>query len=182
MRLRPNERQEITDILQEEIKEAASRISGRLAQYECQPASGREDQRDGIRHFYTDLTDKDWTEADEDALSHYSDLSENELKEIMREAFRLSRVHPLPSFASLIKGLKADNGHLSSEPSVINTNPDAVSAVERERIANMLHQDLIEAAQEISNRLKLTDTKADIVREQLENVAGTIIGRFTPLV
>lgn len=182
MRLRPNERQEIADILQEEIKEATSRIGERLAEYECQPASNREDRMDGVRQFYSDLTDKDWTDADEEALNNYSDMSENDIKDMMREAFRLSRVHPLPSFASLIKGLKTDNGQTSLEPSVLNTNPDAVSAVERERIANMLHQDLIEAADEISKRLKLADTKADIVREQLEIVAGTIIARFTPLV
>lgn len=182
MRLRPNERQEIADILQDEIKEATHRIGERLAEYECQPASSREDQMDGIRQFYADLTDKDWTEADEEVLSNYSDMSESDLKEIMREAFRLSRVHPLPNFASLIKGLKVENENPPSEASFSNNNPDAVSAVERERIANMLHQDLIEAADEISKRLKLADTKADIVREQLEIVAGTIIARFTPLV
>ncbi|MGA9770783.1 MAG: hypothetical protein WBV94_17215 [Blastocatellia bacterium] len=182
MRLRPNERQEIADIMQDEIKEATRRIGERLAEFECQPASSREDQRDGIRQFYADLSDKDWTEADEEALANYSDLSESEIKEMMREAFRLSRVYPLPSFASLIKGLKTENGHTSLEPSVLNTNPDAVPAVERERIANMLHQDLLEAARDIANRLKLVDTKADIVREQLETVAGTIIARFTPLV
>jgi hypothetical protein len=182
MRLRPNERQEIADIIQDETKEATRRIGERLAEYECQPASSREDQMDGIRQFYADLTDKDWTEADEEVLNNYSDMSESDLKEIMREAFRLSRVHPLPNFASLIKGLKVENEHPPLDANFSNNNPDAVSAVERERIANMLHQDLIEAADEISKRLKLADTKADIVREQLEIVAGTIIGRFTPLV
>ena len=182
MRLRPNERQEIADILHEEIKEATRRISERLAEFECQPASSKEDQMDGIRRFYADLTDKDWTDADEDALSYYADHSEGEIKEMMREAFRRSRMHPVPSFASLINSLKNGAGEPAPQAAGSYNNLDAVPAVERERIANMLHQDLIEAAEEISRRLKIDDTKANVVREQLEIVEGTIIARFTPLV
>jgi hypothetical protein len=182
MRLRPTERQEITDILHEEIKEATRRISERLAEFECQPASTKEDQMDGIRRFYSDLTDKDWTDADEEALSAYADHSEGEIKEMMREAFRRSRLHPVPSFASLINVLKNVVGDPDLQPAGSYNNLDAVPAVERERIANMLHHDLIEAAEEISRRLQLGDTKVHIVREQLEIVEGTIIARFTPLV
>jgi hypothetical protein len=61
-------------------------------------------------------------------------------------------------------------------------NPDAISAVERERIANLLHLELEEAARGIAARLKLGDTKLDIIREELEIVEGAIISRFTPLV
>ncbi|HKP85068.1 MAG TPA: hypothetical protein VJZ26_03160 [Blastocatellia bacterium] len=182
MRLRPNERQEISDILQDEIKKATRRISERLAEFECLPASSKKDSMDGIRRFYADLADKDWTDADEEALAGYADMGEGEIKEMMREAFRRSRVHPVPSFASLINSLKKENSEPSSQPAGAFNNIDAVPAVERERIANMLHQDLIEAADEIARRLKLADTKADIVREQLEIVEGTIIARFTPLV
>src|SRR6185312_3498527 len=107
---------------------------------------------------------------------------ESEIKEMMREAFRRSRLYPIPSFASLINALKKDSGEASSQPAGSLNNPDAVPQVERERIANMLHQDLVEAADEISRRLKLADTKADIVREQLEIAEGAIIARFTPLV
>jgi hypothetical protein len=182
MRLRPNERQEISDILHEEFKEANRRITTRLAEFECQPASSKEDQMDSIRRFYIDLAEKDWTDADEETLSGYSDLGENAIKEMMREAFRKLRVYPVPSFASLIKTLRADHPDASPQPAASLNNTDAVPAVERERIANMLHQNLLEAADEISKRLKLTETKAEIVREQLEIVAGSIIGRFTPLV
>ena len=182
MRLRPNERQEISDILQDEIKAATCRIIERLTEYEQQPASSKEDCMDGIRRFYTDLADKDWTNADEQSLSSYMDMGESEIKEMMREAFRRSRLYPIPSFASLINALKKDSGEASSQPAGSLNNPDAVPQVERERIANMLHQDLVEAADEISRRLKLADTKADIVREQLEIAEGAIIARFTPLV
>jgi hypothetical protein len=182
MRLRPNERQEISDILQEEIKDANRRIIERLAEFECQPASTKEDQMDGIRRFYVDLAEKDWTDADEETLSGYSDLGENAIKEMMREAFRKLRVYPVPSFASLIKTLRTELPDPSPQPMGSLNNIDAVPAVDRERIANMLHQDLLEAADEISKRLKLADTKAKIVHEQLEIVAGSIIARFTPLV
>jgi hypothetical protein len=57
-----------------------------------------------------------------------------------------------------------------------------VSAPERERIANVLHKELNEAVDVIANRLNLGDTKAEIVREQLEIVEGAIVGQFTPLV
>lgn len=182
MRLRPNERQEISDILQDEISEATRRINERLSQYENHPASVRQDELDGIRRFFTDLADKDWTEADEEALGQYAEKGEVEIKEMMREAFRRSRLYPVPSFASLINCLKKESEDPYTQPAGSLNNPDAVPQVERERIANMLHQDLMEGADEISKRLKLSDTKAEIVREQLENVAGTIIGRFTPLV
>jgi hypothetical protein len=182
MRIRPNERQHIADIIREELEQANQRINERIVQFECQPLENKEDKFDNVRRFYNDLIEKDWTEADEESLGGFSDLSEGDIKRMMREAFRRSRVHPVPSFASLINVLKRIEGEPSSEAGLSLNNPDAVSASERERIANVLHKELTEAADEIASRLKLGDAKADIVREQLEIVEGAIVSRFTPLV
>jgi len=84
--------------------------------------------------------------------------------------------------ASLINVLKRNEAEPSSEAGLALFNPDAVSAPERERIANVLHKELDEAAEEIANRLKLGDTKAEMVREQLQIVEGAIVGQLTPLV
>ncbi|HEX8185491.1 MAG TPA: hypothetical protein VF747_12085 [Blastocatellia bacterium] len=182
MRIRPNERQYIADIIREELEQANQRISERIFEFECQPAANKEDSFACVRRFYTDLVDKDWTEADEETLNSFSDLNEDEIKRMMREAFRRSRVHPVPNFASLINVLKRNEDEANGEAGLGLINPDAVSASERERIANVLHKELTEAVDEIANRLKLGETKAEIVREQLEIVEGAIVGRFTPLV
>jgi hypothetical protein len=182
MRIKQNERQHITDLVREELDQANRRINERLSEYECQPAMNlsKEDELDCIRRFYTDLTSNSWTEADEETLSNYSNLGADEIKEMMRQAFRRSRVYPIPSFASLMNTLRKTDNHVEGTGQL--SNPDAVSAAERERIANLLHNELTEAAQEIASRLKLGDNKADVVREQLEIVEGAIISRFTPLV
>ena len=182
MRIRPNERQQITDILHEELEEANRRISERLGQYECQPASSKEDSFDDVRRLYNDLVDKNWTEADEESLNGFAELSEEEIKRMMCEAFRRSRVHPIPSFASLINVLKRNDGDPVSELATTLNNPDAIGAMEREHIANILHDELKEAADLIAARLKLDDTKAEILREQLQVIEGTIVSRMTPLV
>ena len=182
MRIRPNERQHIADIIREELEQANQRISERILQFECQPAENKEDKFDSVRRFYNDLVEKDWTDADEEILSGFTDLSEADIKRMMREAFRRSRVHPVPSFASLINVLKRNEGEPNDEAGLSLNNPDAVSAPERERLANVLHKELAEAAGEIANRLKLGEAKADIVREQLQVVEGAIVGQFTPLV
>jgi hypothetical protein len=49
-------------------------------------------------------------------------------------------------------------------------------------MANLLHRGLRAAASEIALRLELTSSKADLVREHLEDVEGAIISEFTPLV
>lgn len=182
MRIRPNERHHIADLIREELEQANRRISERIAQFECHPVENKEDNFAGVRRFYNDLVEKDWTEADEETLAGFTDLSEVEIKRMMREAFRRSRVHPVPSFASLINVLKRTEAEANEEAGLSLNNPDAVSASERERIANVLHKELTEAADEIANRLKLGGTKVDIVREQLEIVEGAIVSRFTPLV
>jgi hypothetical protein len=182
MRIRPNERQHIADLIREELEQANQRIAERILQFECLPAANKDDKFDNVRRFYNDLVEKDWTEADEEALGGFADLSEDDIKRMMREAFRRSRVHPVPSFASLINVLKRIEGEPNADAGLALNNPDAVSAPERERLANVLHKELAEAAIEIANKLKLGDTKADIVREQLEIVEGAVVGQFTPLV
>ncbi len=182
MRIKPNERQELTDIIREEIDQVADRIGARLAQYECQPAASKSDKFDYVRSFYIDLTENDWTDADEEALQSYTDLNEIEIKRLMCEGFRRSRVHPVPNFNMLMNVARKKNGENPTEVPLVLSNPDAISAVERERIANLLHRELDEAARGIASRLKLTDTKLDMVREELEVVEGAIISRFTPLV
>jgi hypothetical protein len=182
MRLRPTERQQIFDLLREEIEGATNRVSERLAQYEYQPAKSKSDELDGVRQFYSELTEKDWTAADEAALANLHELCEGEIKQMLRDAFRRSRVYPIPSFASLVNVMKRVEEEPHAPAGVSLNNPDAMPAAERDRLANTLHRELLEAADEIAQRLKLGETKAEIVREQLEVVAGAIIGRFMPLV
>jgi hypothetical protein len=182
MRIRQGERQRIAEILREELEEANRRISERLSDLERQPIASKDDSLDGVRSFYQDLTDNDWTAADERALGGLTDSTEEQTKRMMREAFRRSRVHPIPSFASLINVARKGPGLSSLEPASPFANPDAVPSADRERMANLLHRGLKEAAIEIASRLGLTGSKADMVRERLEDVEGAIISEFTPLV
>ncbi len=182
MRIKQREHQRITEILREELGEASRRISERLSEFVRQPVASKDDSLDGVRSFYQDLTDNDWTKADEEALSGLGVSTEEQVKRMMREAFRRSRVHPIPSFASLINVAKKGPGISPLDASVPFANPDAMPAAERERMANLLHRGLRGAASEIASRLELSGSKADIVREQLEDVEGAIISEFTPLV
>jgi hypothetical protein len=182
MRIRQGERQQIAEILREELDEASRRISERLSELERRPVASKDDSLDGVRSFYQDLTDNDWTVEDEQYLGGLTDSSEELTKGLMREAFRRSRVHPIPNFASLINIAKKGPGQASLEQTAPLANPDAVPAADRERMANLLHRGLEEAATEISSRLGLTGTKVDVVRERLEEVEGAIISEFTPLV
>jgi hypothetical protein len=182
MRIRQQEQQQIAEVLREELEEASRRIRDRFSQFERQPVASKDDTLDGVRRFYQDLTDNDWTKADEEALSGLADSTEEQTKRMMREAFRRSRVHPIPSFASLINVAKKGPGTAALDGMAPFANPDAVPAAERERMANLLHRGLRAAAGEIAARLELSGTKADVVREQLEDVEGAIISEFTPLV
>jgi hypothetical protein len=184
MRIRPNERQFITDIFLEEIDEASRRISERLSHFECPPAENNGDKFEGVRRFYEDLTGKAWEEGDEEALQSLGDVSDGEVKRMMREAFLRSRIHPVPSFSYLVNLLKRAEPEASEGNGTTHTlgNPDAVSAFERERIANLLHNELLEASSEIASRLNLGESKAEVIREQLQVVEGRVIGEFTPLV
>ena len=137
---------------------------------------------DGVRSFYQDLTDNDWTKADEEALGNLGGSTEEQIKLMMRDAFRRSRVHPIPSLALLIHVATKGPGLSGGEAGAFFAKSDALPAAERERIANLLHRELTEAAREIAERLKLTDITAKVVSDQLESVEGTIISELTPLV
>ena len=181
MRIRPDERQIIADIVREESDEASRRVAERLSTFECRPVSGNDDTMESIRRFYEELADSAWTEADEEALTSLGDLSEHEVKQMLRESFRRSPVFPPPSFSFLVNVHKRDEPEAQSTAAGSLANPDAVSAHDRERMANLLHAELEEAAEEIAKRLRL-EGKADVVREELQRVEGNIISRFTPLV
>lgn len=182
MRNRQQEQHRIAEVLREELEEASRRIRDRFSEFERPPAEGTDSKMDGVRRFYEDLTDNDWTENDEEALLGLSDSTEEQTKRMMREAFRRSRVHPIPSFAALINVAKKGPGTSPLDSMAPFANPDAVPAAERERMANLLHRGLRAAAGEIAARLELSSTKAEVVREQLEDVEGAIISEFTPLV
>jgi hypothetical protein len=184
MRIRPNERQFITDIFLEEIDKASRRISERLSEFELPASESNGDKYDGVRRFYEDLTAKSWEEADEEALRSLGDINEAEVKATMREAYRRSRMHPIPSFVYLLNLLKKAEAEASegNGTGISLSNPDAIPAAERERIANVLHNELLEASSEIASRLNLGESKADVIREQLQVAEGRIIGEFTPLV
>lgn len=182
MKIRHRDQERIAAILREELDEATRRICDRFFELERPPFAGKEDSLDGIRRFYQDLTDNDWTEADEEALAGLADTTEEQIKRMLRDAYRRSRVHPVPSLASLINVSRKGPGTSALDGAVSFANPDAVPAAERERIANLLHRGLIAAASEIASRLELSGTKADVVREHLEDVEGAIISEFTPLV
>lgn len=182
MRIKQQEHQRIAEIVREELEETSRRIRDRLSEIDRPPVPSKDDSLDGVRRFYQDLTDNDWTEADEEALGGLADSTEEQTKRMMREAFRRSRVHPIPSLASLINVARKGPGTSALDTPAPFANPDAMPAAERERMANLLHRGLRAAAGEIASRLELTGTKADVVRERLEDVEGAIISEFTPLV
>ena len=181
MRIKPNERDQIGAILREEIEEASRRISERLSQFEGRSGSPEEDLQ-GVRRFYSDLTEKAWSNGDEEALRALGSLAEDEIRRIICEAYRRSPLHPVPGFAYLVNLLKKGEADVRVDEPLSHRNPDAVSAVERERLANLLHNELSEAAFEIASRLQLNEVRKEIVRERLDIAEGNIIGRFTPLV
>jgi hypothetical protein len=179
MRIRESETQEITNICREEMQEATRRVSERLKQYEERPASSNNEKLEGVRKFYEDLADKNWTKADEEALKGLDGKNEVDIKAMMREGFRKAQLYPVPNFAYLISVLTAD---FQMKTTGTHTNTDAVSSDERERLANVLQKELSEAARDIAASLRLSNTNTEIVREQLEIIQGNIIGRLTPLV
>jgi hypothetical protein len=179
MRIRESETQEITNICHEEFQEATRRVSERLKQYEVRPASSNSEHLEGVRKFYEDLADKNWTKADEEALKGLDGKNESDIKAMMREGFRKAQLYPVPNFAYLVSVMKADSHPKAASPLA---NTDAVSSDERERLANVLQKELSEAARDIAASLRLSNTNTEIVREQLEIIQGNIIGRLTPLV
>jgi hypothetical protein len=159
MRFRTDERQRLADIIHEEIDATHRRVEQRLSELDRSAAvSGT--SLDGVRRFYQDLSDTQWTIDDEEALAALGVIDEMEIKRMMREGFRRLRVQPVPSFASLIIALRKNPAEpvWDAMPTDL-ANHDAVPAAERERIANILHRELDEAARLIASRLKLADTK-----------------------
>src|SRR5690349_13853098 len=104
------EHQRIAEIVKEELAEASRRMNERFSELERRPAASTDDSLGGVRRFYQDLTDNVWTEADEETLKGLHESSEEQTKRMMREAFRRSRVHPIPSFASLVNVAKKGPG------------------------------------------------------------------------
>ncbi|MBI3653446.1 MAG: hypothetical protein HY231_20640 [Acidobacteria bacterium] len=178
MRIRTSDTNEISEICREEFEAANRRIGERLKQFEQRPASSTDEKLEGVRRFYEDLADKNWTKADEEVLKGLEGMSESDIKAKMREGFRKAQLYPVPNFAYIINALKSD-ARLEVAHSQANT--EAVSAAERERLANVLQRELTEAARDIAASLRLSETNMEIIREQLEITQGNIIGRLTPL-
>ncbi len=178
MRIRSSEKLEISDICREELEEASRRISERIAHFEKRPAAASEDKLEGVRSFYEDLADKNWTKADEDFLISLAEKSETDIKAMMRDGFRKARLLPIPNFAYLITVNSKVEG---SDAAAALTNLEAISAAERERLANVLQRELTEAARDIALALRLSESNARIIHEQLEVMQGNIISRLSPL-
>ena len=179
--MRPEQREFVSDICRDELRKAVDRVDQRLREVECQPVPKSEDELQTVRRLYEELADKAWADPDEECLKSLPlDLSCNDIKQMVREAFRHSSVMPIPSFAYLV----ALSKKLQSEgprPGLPSRNPDAVSAAEREHLANLLEGLLQEAAETIVKKLGLNEAKSATVRDELDLVQSQIIGHFTPL-
>jgi hypothetical protein len=182
MKFAPKEHQRITDIIKDELEEAVRRIEEQVSRGETVPLPATSDRLTAVRRFYEDLVEKAWTQADEDCLDSLGDMSEEEIKRTMREGFRRSPVYPVPNFASLLNVLRKGATGAMREWENSSLRSGAVSAADRERLSNLLFDELAEAAQEIASRLDLNESASRLVREQLETAQGQIISRFTPLV
>jgi len=163
------------------LEAATKRIYERLAEIESRQDGSSDEKLEGVRKFYEELADKRWSKSDEECLQSLGEISENELKQSMREAFRRSPVFPVPNFGYLINLVKKGESEMTKPLGYASKNPDAFSAAERERLANLLETTLMEPAREIALLLNLDSTRTAIVREELELAQGHIIGRFTPL-
>src|SRR5262245_9584262 len=139
MRITPDERDHLLEIIRDEIEASGRRIAERLGGMGARVPDGNENRWESVRRFYEDLSGKVWSEGDEECLASLGDVTESEVKSAMREAFRKSPVHPLPSFRYLL--------NLSRRPEAVtisarSRNPDAISAADRERLANLLAEQL----------------------------------------
>jgi hypothetical protein len=181
MKIRPDQRQAVRQICGDELEAATRRIYERLAELESRQDGSSDEKLEGVRKFYEELADKRWSKKDEECLQSLGEKSESEIKQMMREAFRRSPVLPVPNFGYMVNLVKKGEGEISRPLGHSSKNPDAFPAAERERLANILETQLMEAAREIGLRLDLDNAKTAIVREELELAQGQIIGRFTPL-
>jgi len=179
--MRPEHRHLVSDICRDELRQAVDRVDQRLREIEGQPAAQSEDELQTVRRLYEELAEKVWTGPDEECLKSLpNDLACSDIKQMMREAFRHSSVIPVPSFAYLI-GLSRRLHSEAPRPGWGSRNPDAVSAAERERLANLLEERLQEAAEAIVKKLGLNEAKSAVVRDELDLVQSQIVGQFTPL-
>jgi hypothetical protein len=181
MRIRPEQRQFVSDICRDEMHQAIDRVNQRLHEVEGHPVVQTEDELQTVRSLYEELADKAWGDHDEECLKSLpQNLSCNDIKSMVREAFRHSSVIPIPSFAYLVALSKKMNTE-EPRPGLHSRNPDALSAAERERLANLLEERLQEAAETIIKKLALNEAKSATVRDELDLVQSQIIGQFTPL-
>ena len=181
MKIRPDQRQAVRQICRDELDSATRRIYERLAEIESRQDGSSDEKLEGVRRFYEEIADKRWSKADEECLQSLGDQGEAEIKQSMREAFRRSPVFPVPNFGYLMNLVKKGDEDIPKPAGYDTKNPDAFPAAERERLANLLETQLMEAAREIALRLNLDANKSAMVREELELTQGQIIGRFTPL-
>ena len=181
MIMRPEQRQLVSDICRDELSQAVDRVDQRLREIEGQPAAHSEDDLQTVRRLYEELADRVWTEPDEDCLKSLPEgLACNDIKLMMREAFRHSSMMPIPSFSYLV-GLSKKIRSDAPKPGWSARNPDAVSAAEREHLANLLEERLQEAADTIVDKLGLSEAKSAVVRDELDLVQSQIVAQFTPL-
>lgn len=180
MKIRPSQRQKATDICREELDRAARRIEERLSEMEYRKAESGHKSHEGVRQFYEELADRDWTESDQECLERVIHLGDQNIKQMMRDAFRHTSVMPVPSFSYLVNlAKKLDSKSADIRPA---ENSNAVSAVERERLANLLDQQLKAAGDEIISRLHLSQPNCELILQRLEAVQGHIISELSPLV
>jgi hypothetical protein len=180
MTIRTTQHQTFLDICREEVESATKRIEERLGDIESKPGGNREDKREDIRRFYEWLADKPWTEPDEECLATLAGLNDTEIKDMVRDGFRMSPVIPIPSFRYLVGLTKRAEPKAHAARASIGS--DAVSAVDRERVANLLDEQLRETANTLISKLGLEDAKCSVVREILEDAQGNIISNLSPLV
>jgi hypothetical protein len=178
----PNERHRVSDIIKDEIECAITRIEERLSQHECVPASNTSDRFESVRKFYEELVDKVWTQADEECLKNLSDMDELEIKQMMRDGFRRSPVYPIPNFPSLINAVRKNHGESQWNTGSLTIGSDAISTELRERLSNLMSEEMATAVLVVASRMELSDTARKVLFEEIELAQGHIISRFTPLV
>jgi len=180
MIIRPDQRQVVSEICRDELHQAVNRVDQRLREIESHQASQTQDEIQTVRKLYEELADKVWDDADEDCLKSLQDQGCDNIKQMIRDAFRHSSVIPIPSFAFLVSLSKRMRSE-TPRPLLASRNPDAVSAADREHLANILEERLQEAADTIIQKLGLNETRSAVVRDELDHAQSQIIGQFTPL-
>jgi hypothetical protein len=171
---------EFAEICKEELEAARHRISERFGELDFFRVNDGKDGMAGVRQLYQDLTEKKWTESDEECLASLANSGQAQIKKMLRDAFRNSPVMPIPSLKYMISLAKK----METEPprAPLPVSPDAFSAFGRERLANLLAERLQETEETLINRLDIDEAKASVVHEVLQDAQGIIVSDFTPLV